>query len=86
MCRTEFALELEAHNPELLDMAVRCARDVGAPVEFPQIMSGFSFFYRLIMAHNSAEGQRTYVEVMQCFALLYASLIEQPVAERGALQ
>ena len=27
VCRTEIALDLEANNPEILDMATRCARD-----------------------------------------------------------
>jgi hypothetical protein len=44
-CRTEITLDLEANNPELLDMAVRCARDVG---EFARIMTGFCMFYRLL--------------------------------------
>jgi hypothetical protein len=45
VCRTEITLELEANNPELLDMARRCARDVG---EFARIMTGFCMFYRLL--------------------------------------
>jgi hypothetical protein len=148
VCRTEFALELEAHNPELLDMAMRCARDVGGLAGSPQVMNGLLIFYRLlsneahaaagmsresagvptlsllprvstdtraaivkridalgpaeftrqavaeiehgnpellIMAHNFAEGQRNYVGMMQGFALLYASLLEESLAESGAL-
>jgi len=148
VCRTEFALELRADNPELLDMAVRCARDVGGPVESQQVMNGFLFFYRLlsneahaaagvsrdsargptlgllprvsaetraamvkridalgpveftrqataemehgnpellIMAHDFAEGQRNYIGVMQGFALLYASLLEESLTKSGPL-
>jgi hypothetical protein len=47
VCRTEIILELEATNPELLDMAARCARDVG---NFDRIMTGFCIFYRLLSA------------------------------------
>jgi hypothetical protein len=47
VCRTEIILELEASNPELLDMATRCARDVG---NFERIMTGFCIFYRLLTA------------------------------------
>jgi len=148
VCRTEFALELETDNPELLDMAIRCARDVGGPVGAAQVMTRFVFFYRLlsneaheavgvprepsgvptlsllprvspetrdvmvkridalgpaeftrqataeiersnpellVMAHSFAEGQRDYIGVMQGFALLYASLLEQSLTKSGAL-
>jgi hypothetical protein len=47
VCRTEIILELEANNPEVLDMASRCARDVG---NFERIMTGFCIFYRLLTA------------------------------------
>jgi hypothetical protein len=51
VCRTEIILELEANNPELLDMAARCARDVG---NFDRIMSGFCMFYRLLTCEARA--------------------------------
>ncbi len=51
VCRTEITLELEANNPELLDMAARCARDVG---NFGRIMTGFCIFYRLLTAEARA--------------------------------
>ncbi len=47
VCRTEITLDLEANNPEVLDMAARCARDVG---NFTRIMTGFCMFYRLLTA------------------------------------
>ena len=46
-CRAEIIADLELNNPELLDMAGRCARDVG---DFPRIMTGFCMFYRLLSA------------------------------------
>jgi len=45
VCRNEIIRELEADNPELLDMATRCARDVG---DFERTMTGFCFFYRVL--------------------------------------
>lgn len=45
VCRTEIVRELEVHNPEILDMARRCARDVG---DSSHIMNGFCMFYRLL--------------------------------------
>lgn len=51
VCRTEIILELQADNPELLDMATRCARDVG---DATRIMTGFCLFYRLLTAQARA--------------------------------
>jgi hypothetical protein len=51
VCRTEITLELEANNPELLDMAARCARDVG---NFARVMTGFCMFYRVLAAQARA--------------------------------
>lgn len=51
VCRTEITLDLEANNPELLDMAARCARDVG---DYSRIMTGFCMFYRLLAAEARA--------------------------------
>ena len=51
VCRSEITSELEASNPELLDMATRCARDVG---NFTRMMTGFCMFYRLLTAEARA--------------------------------
>jgi hypothetical protein len=51
VCRTEIILDLEANNPEVLDMAARCARDVG---DFTRIMTGFCLFYRLLTSQARA--------------------------------
>jgi hypothetical protein len=51
VCRTEIIMDLEANNPEWLDMAARCARDVG---EFTRVMTGFCMFYRLLTAQARA--------------------------------
>lgn len=37
--------ELLAHNPHYLEMAARCAKDVGDPAH---IMPGFAMFYRIL--------------------------------------
>jgi hypothetical protein len=52
VCRTEVIQDLEANNPELLDMASRCARDVG---DYQRIMMGFCIFYRLLGAQARAD-------------------------------
>lgn len=46
-CMTEIEDDLKRHNPELLDMASRCARSLG---DDRRIMTGFGMFYRLLLA------------------------------------
>src|ERR1700754_4934204 len=53
VCRAEIIADLQANNPELLDIATRCARDVG---DFTRVMTGFCMFYRLLNAE--AQGAR----------------------------
>ena len=50
-CLEEILLDLRQNNPELLDMASKCAADVGNP---SSIMVGFGMFYRLLVAEASA--------------------------------
>ena len=51
VCRAEIIADLQENNPELLDVATRCARDVG---DFVRIMTGFCMFYRLLYAEAQA--------------------------------
>jgi hypothetical protein len=46
-CVAEVLDELRRGNPELLDMASRCAADLGDPA---RLMGGFAMFYRLLVA------------------------------------
>jgi hypothetical protein len=130
-CVTEIASAMREHNPELLDMASRCAADLGAG----DAMTGFAMFYRLLvaeaaaelalpqvsratrdamvreidekgveaftfdslaamersnpellqMAHRFASRQRSYLGVMQGFALVYATLAAQAAADRAGM-
>jgi hypothetical protein len=52
VCCTGITLDLQENSPELLDMAARCARDVGDPV---RIMRGFCMSYRLLTAEAFAD-------------------------------
>ena len=45
-CVAEISSEMQRNNPELLDIAVRCARDSGDPEE---IMVGMCMFYQLLL-------------------------------------
>lgn len=44
---TEVEHDLRRHNPELLDMATKCAQDLG---DYHRIMVGFGMLYRLLLA------------------------------------
>jgi hypothetical protein len=46
VCLAEIVTHLEQHNPEILDMAVKCAADSGNP---HKVLLGFSMFYRLLV-------------------------------------
>ncbi|MEA2768513.1 MAG: hypothetical protein QOD93_1475 [Acetobacteraceae bacterium] len=137
-CVTEVINDLKQHNPELLDMAVKCAKSRG---DYSRVMQDLGMFYRLIlapslpdragselnplprmtprtrdlivaqidelgpevftmnavteletqnpellqMAHNFASTQPDYLEVMQGFALVYKSLVDQAAADRALL-
>ena len=131
-CVTEIAAAMRRHNPELLDMARRCAADLGADQE---PMVGLAMFYRLLvaeaaaelalprvsratrdavvreiddkgtegftfealdemeranpellqMAHGFASRQRSYLGMMQGFALIYAALAAQSAADRAGM-
>lgn len=55
ICLAEITQELRDNNPELLDMATKCATDIGASA---QIMVGFCMFYRLLIAQSSAADEQ----------------------------
>jgi hypothetical protein len=46
-CTAEVVADLRRNNPELLDMANKCASSLGRN---PRIMTAFGMFYRLILA------------------------------------
>ena len=51
VCMAEIVQHLERGNSELLDIAVKCAADLGYPT---RLMVGFGMFYRLIAGELSA--------------------------------
>jgi hypothetical protein len=53
-CTARLVQYLERGDPELLDMILRCANDVG---HASKIMTGFAMFYRLLLVEaSSAQG------------------------------
>ena len=57
-CIGEISAHLREHNPEWLNMAAKCASDVGNP---ERIMGGFCMFYRLLIAQASPEHKLTMI-------------------------
>jgi hypothetical protein len=52
VCLAEIVTHLEQHNPEFLDIAVKCAADSRSP---RKVLVGFSMFYRLLVVHLPAD-------------------------------
>jgi hypothetical protein len=52
-CTEEVVRFLRWSNPELLDIASKCARDVGPAA---RTMVGFAMFFRLVMVESLSEG------------------------------
>ena len=49
VCVARISGEMQRSNPEILDMALRCARDVGKPEE---VMVGMCMFYSLLLTQG----------------------------------
>ncbi len=75
-CRVEISRDLAIHNPELLDMARNCARDVGDPA---RIMVGFCMFYRLLTAQSGAAVENP----LPCVTPQVRNLVVQQIDENG---
>ena len=54
VCLAEIVTHLEQHNPEILDMAVKCAAGSGSP---RKVLLGFSMFYRLLVVQLPADAR-----------------------------
>jgi hypothetical protein len=59
-CLAEIVEHLEHENPEFLDMASRCAADLGKPAK---LMVGFGIFYRLLASGRATGSARALMMV-----------------------
>ena len=98
-CVTDIAAAMRRHNPELLDMAQPrvspAARDAIVREIEDKGAEGFTFQALdemeranpelLQMAHGFASRQRSYLGMMQGFALMYAALSAQSAADRAGM-
>jgi hypothetical protein len=55
-CVAEITANIRQHNPELLDMILKCATDLG---NRSKVMQGFGMFYLLLVAQSSADVGRS---------------------------
>lgn len=80
-CVTETSDYLRQHNPEILDMAVKCARDIGGP---EQTMVGFTMFYRLLVVQLPAASAGSHGDVLPRVTPQVRDRIASEIAAQGA--
>jgi hypothetical protein len=81
VCLAEIVTHLEQHNPEILDMAVKCAADSGNP---HKVLLGLSMFYRLLVVQLPANaGTPTLITPPRVNAETRALLVAE-IDEMGA--
>jgi hypothetical protein len=81
VCMGEMIEHLEQHNPELLDMAAKCAADLGNPAK---AMVGFSMFYRLLMVQFPAPAGAAVVTRLPRVSAETRALLVGEIDEKGS--
>jgi hypothetical protein len=79
-CVAEIIKDLRQNNPELLDMAIKCAADVGDP---SKIMVGFGMFYRLLVAQSSSAGASSQINPLPRVTAETREAIVAEIDEKG---
>jgi hypothetical protein len=77
-CMIEIVGHLKWHNPELLDMAGKCAADFHNSTK---AMLGFSMFYRLLMLASAATGV---MSPLPCVSAETRALLVREIDEKGS--
>jgi hypothetical protein len=80
-CVAEITEALREHNPEILDMARKCARDVGNADE---VMIGFAMFYRLLVAQLPKASAQAHGDVLPRVMPATRSRMASRIADEGA--
>ncbi|HYZ30681.1 MAG TPA: hypothetical protein VE684_00195 [Crenalkalicoccus sp.] len=80
-CVAEVIEELKRHNPELLDIARRCAASLG---DRARIMLGFSMFYRLLIAPAVPSDAPSALNPLPCVTPETRDLIVSQIDRDGA--
>jgi hypothetical protein len=72
--------DLKRHNPELLEMAVNCARSRN---DYSRVMQGFGMFYRLILAPSVPDCDAFSLNPLPRVTALTRDLIVAQIDELG---
>lgn len=79
-CLAEISQYLQRNNPEILDMATKCARDLG---NGGQLMLGFGMFYRLLVAQLPKAGTGSHGDVLPRVTPQTRALVAGQIADQG---
>jgi hypothetical protein len=82
ICVQRITEDMRSHNPELLDMAEKCSRDIG---DAEHAMVGLCMFYRLLTAQWQAEHGEpaTGVTALPCVSAHTRDLVTRQIDESG---
>jgi hypothetical protein len=80
-CMAEIIGHLQRHNPELLNMAARCAADLGNP---EKAMVGFGIFYRLLIEQFPASAAAADLAPLPRVGARTRALLVAEIDEMGA--
>jgi hypothetical protein len=81
ICMAEVIEHLKQRNPELLDMATKCAVDLGNPTK---VMVGFSMFYRLLIGQFPAVADARMLVPVPRITVETRALLVTAIDEKGS--
>ena len=79
-CMAEITADLRQENPELLDMILKCASDLG---NRPKVTQGLGMFYRLMVAQSWADIGRSLPNLLPRVTPSTRDLIVRQIDEQG---
>jgi hypothetical protein len=80
-CLAEITASLSRENPEFLDMARKCAADVG---NAPRIMVGFGMFYQLLVSASADGAGKPVMHALPTVTAKTRDALVQEIDEEGA--
>ena len=80
-CLAEITECLTRENPELLDMARKCAADVG---NGPKIMVGFGMFYQLLVSASADAPDKQIMHALPCVTAKTRDALVREIDEDGS--
>ena len=80
-CLAEITECLTRENPELLDMARKCAADVG---NGPKIMVGFGMFYQLLVSASADAADKQIMHALPCVTAKTRDALVREIDEDGS--